>query len=111
MASIESVFIRINSTGKTLTKQEIRKAKWRNSPLLIESEKLAAKYERVFISYGILSAGQISRMKAVELVSELLLSIMREDVLDKKKALDTIFANDNVRSTSLAKASVNYHLL
>ncbi len=105
LASIESVFIRINSTGKTLTKQEIRKAKWRNSPLLIESEKLAAKYERVFISYGILSAGQISRMKAVELVSELLLSIMREDVLDKKKALDTIFANDNVRSTSLAKAS------
>lgn len=106
LPDIEQVFIRINSTGKKLTPQEIRHAKWyKNSDLLLTAESIAKtkKYERYFREMGILSKGQITRMKAIELITELMLSIEKEDVLDRKKALDSIMSNRDINKNTVAR--------
>jgi 5-methylcytosine-specific restriction endonuclease McrA len=106
LPDIEQVFIRINSTGKKLTPQEIRHAKWyENSELLLTAEAIAKtkKYEKYFLEMGILSPGQITRMKAIELITELMLSIEKQDVLDRKKSLDSVMGNKSINKNTIAK--------
>jgi hypothetical protein len=67
MGEIIDIFIRINSTGKALTQQEKRHARYYNSVLLKSAAKIAGRFEGYFRRDGIFSAGQISRMKHVEL--------------------------------------------
>jgi hypothetical protein len=88
---IINLFVRINSTGKALTKQEQRHAKYyNNSPFLREADRLARRYKQYFYDMDILSSAQISRMKHVELICELMLSIHQGDAINKKIALDKI---------------------
>ena len=102
--NIIDLFVRINSTGKALSKAEKQHAKYYNSPFLKEAGKLAARYEVLFIHKGILSATAISRMKHVELISEIMLSVLQNDVLNKKAALDRIMEKDNISARDLKKA-------
>jgi hypothetical protein len=82
ISDIIDIFVRINSTGKALTPQEKRRANYYNrSPFLKEADRLARRYERYFLDLRILSTGQISRMKHVELTCELMLSIHQGDVI------------------------------
>jgi hypothetical protein len=90
LSDIIDVFVRINSTGKALTSAERQHAKYYNSPSLKTAASVAHRYEDYFIRTGVLSAGQISRMKHVELICEIMLSIGQEDVMNKKAALDKI---------------------
>ena len=87
---IIEVFVRINSTGKALTQQEKRHAKYYNSAFLREASRVATRFERHLIKDGIFSPGQLTRMKHVELVCELMLSLETGDVLNKKTALDRL---------------------
>lgn len=106
LPDVEQVFIRINSTGKKLTSQEILHAKWyKNSDLLLTAESIAKskKYEQYFIDMGILSAGQITRMKAIELITEFMLSIKIQDVLDRKKALDSVIGVQAINRNTIAR--------
>ena len=48
MGDIIEVFVRINSTGKALTPQEKRRAKYYNSPFLKEADRLARRLENKF---------------------------------------------------------------
>jgi 5-methylcytosine-specific restriction endonuclease McrA len=105
MGDIIEVFVRINSTGKALTPQEKRRAKYYNSAFLKEADRLARRYETRFRKMGILSAGQISRMKHIELVCELMVSIQRGDVINKKAALDRVMKSDHFSGRDTAKAS------
>lgn len=108
LPDVEQVFIRINSTGMKLTPQEIRHAKWyENSGILLAAESIAKskKYERYFTGLGILSSGQVTRMKAIEIVSEFMLSIEREDVLDRKKALDKIMGAAPINMNTVGRLS------
>ncbi len=89
-SEIIDLFVRINSTGKALTPAEKQKAKYYNSPFLKSAASIANKYKTYFVQNGILSLGQISRMKHVELICEIMLSIGQEAVLNKKAALDKI---------------------
>jgi hypothetical protein len=89
-ADIIDVFVRINSTGKALTSAEKQHAKYYKSPFLRKAASTANKYKKYFESTGILSSGQISRMKHVELICEIVLSIGQDDVINKKAALDKI---------------------
>lgn len=102
---IERVFVRINSTGKKLTKQEIRHARWQKNDVLKQAEAIAKSNNKYFRELHILSEGQITRMKAVELVSEIMLSIANDSVLDKKAALDRIIGNDAIHGSTLARVS------
>lgn len=105
MGDIINVFVRINSTGKALTRQEQRHAKYYHSPLLKEAARLATRFERYFVENGIFSTGQLSRMKHVELICELMLSMLQGDVLNKKTALDRVMATGSFDGRQLGKAS------
>jgi 5-methylcytosine-specific restriction endonuclease McrA len=104
IGDIIDLFVRINSTGKALTRQEQRHAKYYNSPFLREADRLAKKYERYFYDMGVLSLAQISRMKHVELICELMLSIQQADAINKKTALDRIMAAGSFDMRHVAKS-------
>lgn len=105
MGEIIDVFVRINSTGKALTQQEKRHAKYYNSAFLKVAARNAAKFESYFQKSGIFSTGQFSRMKHVELVCELMISLLQGDVLNKKTALDRVMASSSFDGRQLGKAS------
>jgi 5-methylcytosine-specific restriction endonuclease McrA len=90
LSDIIDLFVRINSTGKALTSAEKRHAKYYNSEFLRVAGKTARNFEEYFKSEKILSAAQIIRMKHVELLCELMISIYQGDVLNKKTALDKV---------------------
>jgi 5-methylcytosine-specific restriction endonuclease McrA len=104
-SQIVDLFVRINSTGKALTRQERAHAKYFNSPFLREADRVARRFIRYFEHSRILTPGQISRMKHVELVSELMLSIHKGDVLNKKTALDRVMSADTLDGRSIASAA------
>jgi len=87
LSDIIDVFVRINSTGKALTKQEARHAKYINSEFLKKSGSLARRYENYFENMKILSSSQISRQKHIELICELMISAHTNDVINKKTVL------------------------
>lgn len=105
MGDIIDLFVRINSTGKALTSQEKRHARYYHSPLLKEANRVARKFESFFLQSGILSPGQISRMKHVEFVLEIMLSLDSNDVLNKKTALDRVMAANSKDSRSIKRGS------
>lgn len=104
MTEIREVFVRINSTGKALTSQEIRKAKYFKSPFLQEMTQLARRMKSRLMRMGVLAASEINRMKDVEFLSELTLSVLRGSVLDKKRALDQAMTPSGVDFRSLKRA-------
>ncbi len=105
MGDIIEVFVRINSTGKALTPQEKRRAKYYNSTFLKEADRLARRLEGKFKTMRILSASQISRMKHIEVVCELMVSIHRGDVINKKAALDRVMKADDFSARDTTKAA------
>lgn len=105
MGDIIDVFVRINSTGKALTPQEKRRANYYNSPFLKEADRLARRHESYFTANKILSAGQIGRMKHVEVICELMLSVHQGDVINKKAALDRVMKAKSFNAKDISKAS------
>jgi 5-methylcytosine-specific restriction endonuclease McrA len=103
-ADVIDLFVRINSTGKALTAAERRHAQFYDSFFLKTAGKLAAKLEPTFRRQRILSQGQIARMKHVELVCELMLSIHTNDVINKKAALDRIMKADALTDVQVQRA-------
>ena len=100
-SDVIELFVRINSTGKALTPAEKRNAKYYHSPFLKVAGRLASRYEEYFLENGILTDAQISRMKHVELICELMVSIYQGDLINKKAALDKMMDD---KSFSMAKA-------
>jgi hypothetical protein len=105
LGDIIKLFIRINSTGKALTGQEKRNAKYYNTPFLKEAARLAKRYERFFLESGIFSLDGLNRMKHVEFICELMLSINQRDVLNKKTALDRVMDGKSFDGRQLSKVS------
>ncbi len=105
LGDIIDVFVRINSTGKALTGQEKRHARYYSSEFLKQASKLANKFEGFLQHHEILSTGQISRMKHVELICELMLSLVQGDVLNKKTALDRVMGSRDFDGRQLGKAT------
>jgi hypothetical protein len=105
LADIIDLFVRINSTGKALTGQEKRHARYYHSGFLRKAGQLAKRYEDYFRAAKILSPMQISRMKHVELMCELMVAAHSEGVTNKKAALDKVMDSDSIRGRDLEKAS------
>ncbi|HSV98792.1 MAG TPA: DUF262 domain-containing protein [Sedimentisphaerales bacterium] len=103
LADIINLFVRINSTGKRLTGAEKRHARFFHSDFLKQAGRLAEKKRHFFSENRILSAGQISRMKHVELVCELMASIQAKGLINKKKALDGIIGGQSADPRRLRK--------
>jgi len=87
LAAIAEIFVRINSTGSSLKKQEIRTAKFLNSAFLKRCRKVAeSKSVLEFLtSNKVLNKRQILRLKHIEVVGELILSINNRGPLNKKR--------------------------
>jgi 5-methylcytosine-specific restriction endonuclease McrA len=103
-SDIVHLFVRINSTGKALTRAETRKAKYYKSQFLKVASRLASRYEDVFVRNRILSPTQLTRMKHVELICELMLSIHQNGVLNKKAALDRIMESEGFTDIQVQRA-------
>ena len=102
-SDIIDLFVRINSTGKRLTGAEKRHAKYYHSDFLKKAGRLAESKRWFFEDNRVLSKGQISRMKHVELVCELLASIHASAPINKKKALDALIAGHSVDQRSMKR--------
>ena len=105
LVDIIDLFVRINSTGKALTGQEKRHARYYHSGFLRKAGQLAKRFEDYFRSAKILSPMQISRMKHVELICELMVAAHAEGVTNKKAALDKVMDSDSIRGRDLDKAA------
>ena len=105
LADIVDLFVRINSTGKSLTSSEKRHARFYKSAFLKEAQRLARRLRRYFRSQRILSMNQISRMKDVELVSELIASVNAGGPIDRKVAVDRAVGNETLKQQTLMKVS------
>jgi 5-methylcytosine-specific restriction endonuclease McrA len=92
LSQIIELFVKINSTGRPLSSQERRHAKFFGSPFLKKATALADAEKEALKARRIMSASQVSRMKHIELVGELMLSCDHGDVVNKKKALDQAMA-------------------
>lgn len=103
LADIIDLFVRINSTGKRLTGAEKRHARFFRSDFLKQAGRLAEKRQRFFRENRILSPGQISRMKHIELVCELMASLLSKGLINKKKALDGIIGGQSIDLRSLRR--------
>lgn len=104
LTEIREVFVRLNSTGKALTRQEILNAKYVTSPLLKEMSRFAKKMDRALCEMQVVSMTDIERMRDVEFLTELTLSVMRNDVLDKKKAIDDAMTPGGVDGRKIPNA-------
>ncbi|MBI5101482.1 MAG: DUF262 domain-containing protein [Nitrospirae bacterium] len=102
-SDIVDLFVRINSTGKSLAGAEKRHARFYHSPFLKLAGRLAEGKKKYFEDNHILSKGQISRMKHVELTCELLASIHASGPINKKKALDGILAGQSFDQRSMQR--------
>jgi len=105
LSDIIEVFVRINSTGKPLTPQERRKAKYSGSGLLVEATRLASKLQRFWYELGVISSQQVARMKHVEFAAELIVTMEAGDVINKKAAVDKVMATSSMTAVQLKKAS------
>jgi hypothetical protein len=105
LSDVIDLFVRINSTGKALTAAEKRKAKYYEDPFLREAARLARRYAEYFKRQRILSASQILRMKDVELMCELMISIHKGDVINKKAAVDRVMESKSLTTTQITKTS------
>lgn len=103
-SEIQEVFVRLNSTGKKLSRQEIRNAKYIHSKFLKEMRTFARKMDKRLVQMSVLNENEVSRMKDVEFLSELVISVINDTVTDKKKLLDQMMTPNGVDMRRAAKA-------
>lgn len=103
LPQITELFVRINSTGKRLTGQERRHAQYLNNDLMELSHLTARKLSKRFLKHKIISNSQADRMKDVEFVCELLLSISNGSPIHKKAAIDAAIGECKFNLLSLRK--------
>jgi len=104
-AEIVKLFVLINSTGKALTSAEKRNARFFDSPLLAEAHRLQKRVGALLQQDRIISPGQAERMKDVELITELLVSVLHGGPINKKTAVDKAVGNEAVPACDLRAAA------
>lgn len=108
LSDIIDLFVRINSTGKSLSSQEKRHAKFYHSNFLRTAGSLGNKYQNFFVENRVINSGQATRMKYIELICELLASIHSQQLLNKKTALDKVIGGENLTIKSLEKCKIEF---
>ena len=104
LSEIIGLFVRINSTGKRLTTQEKLHANFYTNPVLKSAQKLAQEQRDVLLKMGVITRSQVSRMKDVELITELLLAINAGQPLNKKSKIDQIIRGSGLTTAELQDA-------
>ena len=109
ISDIIALFVRINSTGKALSSAEKQHARYYQSAFLKSAAKTAEHFVPYFLEQKIMTQAQINRMKHVELICEIMISVNCSDVINKRAALDKIMGKGiNLRDIEKArKRTVN----
>ncbi|MGI8547462.1 MAG: HNH endonuclease family protein [Gemmatimonadaceae bacterium] len=94
-AEVIELFVRINSTGKALTPAERRHALYHGSAFLKAATTLAERFKPMLLANHIISEGQVSRMKHIELACELMLASHSGHPQNKKAAIDGVMDSKN----------------
>lgn len=105
LGDIIDLFVRINATGKALTAAERRSARFYNNQLLREAKKLAGRQAKYLAKERVVTPGQRDRMKDVELITELLISIHSGGPIHKKTAVDKAVGNYALPKRQLMRAA------
>jgi hypothetical protein len=101
LATVVDLFIRINSTGKPLTRQERTHAKYNKSGLLKMCLRIAKEHRQRLATHGVIKDSQVARMKDVELITELIVSMSQGEPVNKKLTLDRVLSADGIDGRSL----------
>lgn len=104
MGDIYEAFVRINTQGRPLTKQERRNAYYLNRPIFQTAKELSRKFLSIFN----MSNDQQLRMKDIEIVLEMLLTLAKDEILNKKSAIDEALRADGVSKNDLKKIKTRY---
>ena len=104
MGDVIVAFVRINTQGKPLTKQEQSNAHYINSPLLLVAKKLTSNFHKIF---G-MSDDLIGRMKDVEITLELLITIQKRESLNKKTAIIYALEDQKITKKEIDKYSSQF---
>ncbi len=104
LPQIIDLFVRINSTGRALNRQEQTHAKYFRSAFLKRATKLAETFSPRLVHNRVLSENQIARMKHIELMSELMLSMHYHDVIHKKRVLEEAMAEKGLPPGAVERA-------
>lgn len=107
LGEIIDLFVRINATGKRLTGQEKRNARFYASPVLKVAQRVADEQRAFLVRHNVVSPSQVQRMKHVELVTELLLAINAGQPLNKKTKIDEIIRGASLDSDELRDAATS----
>jgi 5-methylcytosine-specific restriction endonuclease McrA len=104
MGDVIAAFVRINTQGKPLTKQEQTNANYIHSPLLLMAKKLSTSFHKIFE----MSDDQIGRMKDVEITLELLITIQKKETLNKKTAINVALKDAGITKREIGKTSSQF---
>jgi len=105
LSEIIELFVRINATGKKLTAQEKRNARFYSSPVLEVAQRTADQLAPELRRHGVLSRSQIQRMKHIELITELLLAFDEGMPLNKKSKIDQVIKGDGIPKSAANEAA------
>lgn len=111
LSDIHEIFRRINSTGTPLSGQEKRKATYIDNPMLREVSLFADSMRKKLKDMRVISDSDISRMRDVEILFEIVVSIINGGLLDAKYTLDSILKSNRTfgaRKLSKAKNDVKW---
>ena len=90
MEYIRDVFVRVNTTGNALSRAEIRNARFFDDVFMNSMRDFTKEMRNKMVRMGVFSVGDGVRMRDIEFLSELVLSVHEEKLLDKKKAISKI---------------------
>ncbi len=90
---IKDMFARLNRTGAKLNKQELRHAAYEGDFIQLAEEATQDSYWGRIKMFG---TQQIRRMLDIEYVSELLMMLAENKIIDRKNGLDKFYADNEV---------------
>jgi len=99
---LKDMFARLNRTGAKLNKQELRHAAYEGDFIQLAEEFAKDPY---WTRVKLAGTPQIRRMLDVEFVSELLMMVSKNQLMDRKKELDSFYADNEIMG-ELAKKSL-----
>jgi len=107
---ILQIFARINSTGLRLNSQELRNAEWFGKFKTLMYDLAYEQLER-WLTWRVFSEDQVSRMLEVELVSELVMTMMGGLSAKKQTAIDHVYENFDTKFPNSKEVEKRFRLV
>lgn len=107
IGDVIEAFVRINTQGRPLTKQEQTNARYIFSPTLTLSKSLIKDFHKIFV----MSHDQKSHMKDAEITLELVLSLWKKEILNKKSAITKALKNEHITNKELKDIKKRYRAI